>query len=329
MSHTRVTSLPTAEDLNREAHPGGGTWVTDATNEGLVEDLFQAHLKNIDMATKSAVVKRLAELADRLDSLNAVYSASKVDLLLKKIADNVSVEDILTESKQTVSSNLAVLKKFLEGVRAHTTLGDVITLGLGSSTKDMLVDNLTRQLDMISTFVLNEKLPSALQLAQILVSEQSMTGDALTTAWGGDIDIEEIMSPAEVESYKNLMGEIIAALSKMVSAVAPAPQRERTESTKSLEYGALVENIFKRFDDIDRETDGLSATDPERFKRIDALFSKIPAIQNGSLAANIDWHHDNLDANSKSSDEALSRHIRQLTKMNEVLKLAESAMETE
>ena len=77
--------LPTESqsNLNQRAHPGGGVeTVSIQSGEGLVEDLYEAHLKGLYVAYREATAGRIAALAGNLEQAGFGELAEKVDEVL-------------------------------------------------------------------------------------------------------------------------------------------------------------------------------------------------------------------------------------------------------
>lgn len=82
-----VNPQESAEAVNIAAHPGGGTMILNvASGEGLVEDIFEAQLRGLEIAYKEPIGRVLASLANRLDDLGIEKSANLVDGILEKFA---------------------------------------------------------------------------------------------------------------------------------------------------------------------------------------------------------------------------------------------------
>ena len=77
--------LPTQshDNLNQQAHPGGGTeTIAIASGEGLVEDQYEAQLKSLYVAYREPTAGRLAALAGDLEEIGCDELAEEVDEVL-------------------------------------------------------------------------------------------------------------------------------------------------------------------------------------------------------------------------------------------------------
>lgn len=97
----KTASLETAEDMNMRAHPGGGASTVELpSTEGLVEDLYEAQMKNIEIAQGKSRLATLAELANNLEDAGINKYANYVDNIINKIAaENTDIEKIIESSK--------------------------------------------------------------------------------------------------------------------------------------------------------------------------------------------------------------------------------------
>lgn len=70
-------------NMNQRAHQGGGTETVEvASGEGLVEDQYEAHLKNLYVAYREPTAAKIAELASKLEKLGCAKLAEQVDEVL-------------------------------------------------------------------------------------------------------------------------------------------------------------------------------------------------------------------------------------------------------
>lgn len=88
--HNRLYGLTTEPltDMNQRAHQGGGTETVEVSSgEGLVEDQYEAHLKNLYVAFREPSAVKMAELAIKLEKAGFVELAGRVDEVLAGFYD--------------------------------------------------------------------------------------------------------------------------------------------------------------------------------------------------------------------------------------------------
>ena len=124
MAYGYSLPLPSASELNQQAHPGGGTRVTDASREGLVEDLFEAHLRHLDVATKSAVCDRLCRVSNVLDGRGLSRQADLLDGIMMSFAAGAPeqwMSDDTTQSpnqRGATQQSAAVVKELMLTIKS-------------------------------------------------------------------------------------------------------------------------------------------------------------------------------------------------------------------
>lgn len=322
----RQTQLPSSSDMNQMAHPGGGTRITDASSEGLVEDLFETHLRHLDVATKSAVAKRLVHVASKIDSLGFIDAARVIDRMLS-LASNIQ-EIPSSELISAITSRLDNVMSLVTSARDRPNpIGDILTPGF-RSTLELNADNAYEHLNRIKAYILQGDFHRATEEINFMLSKDAMTGEWLSTSMGGEVDLGELLSSSELNIYKQIMSEVSALTERLSSESSAQRSRERRETHGSAvfqEYSDLVKDLHSRYTEVDAMTEHLEKSDPNRFKLVDAAIGKIPNI--GKLVE-LDFYVERLGEAQRLPDKTLNARISALRSVFEPLvSAAEAALE--
>lgn len=189
---------------NALAHPGGGTETIEvASGEGLVEDLFEAHLRGMAIAYKEPLANILANLANDLENSGFTKIAARVDEVLEVVAaegdegdgdeDDEDTETIRDEIRKATSGILNILNRadfssiatHLYGAKAHLD-GLVLDIQIKSKEKP------TAWAEIIG-------------IAEHLLSKRLLYGEGQI----GNVDLEDDLSESDFKLYVKLMNDII------------------------------------------------------------------------------------------------------------------------
>lgn len=179
------------EELNMEAHPGGGTEVVEVPSfEGLVEDLYETQRRILNVALKEPAMARIAMLAKDLEGLGFISTASSIDDCLYKIADITPEEEI---------------KKLLNNAINSINNTRFNLLGVDLDFRNKSFDSLLSFINKIKEEISRE-LPDFNKIAQyrdILLSDEVLYGSWSKVHMGGDIDLESWMTIPDFNLYKD------------------------------------------------------------------------------------------------------------------------------
>lgn len=324
--------LPSSSDVNMTAHPGGGTQVTESTREGLVEDLFEAHLKYLDVATRSAVLHRLAALADSIDGFANVSSLDQILVTAASYAESGQVT--AEELKKNISATIGAIKNLM--MAAGSDSRDPLPSPGFKGPSERLAGNVVDELDQVSRYIDSNQLDLALATAKHLMSEEIMTGGRYDIT---SKHIDELLHDQELKVYENRVAILISNIESLANlASGPAnveESRTREEPVPQVagelrsaldDFAAEVEAMYQRYDSVDRATDNLASVDPAMFKDIDR---KIAAIKGVSHLAQLEKLRATVSDKSKlySLPPAfVTRYRTVLAQLDGILKQAEAVL---
>jgi uncharacterized protein YqgV (UPF0045/DUF77 family) len=257
-------------------------------------------MRHLDVATKSATLRRLARLAERLDCLTHLGAANRVDHILEKIAENLNpragdakglIHNIL--SKLNLVKNMIVSAR---GVRGAAGLLTALTPF--RSTKETGLDNALSKIEELRSAVVAKEIDRAIQISTYLLSKEALQGEWFTSVQGGELHMEEWLSKSDLQAYISFMSEVASDLAEL-SKIAPEdfdsdgedPQARSRTMTRARQQqvdpalsaqidsmATAVEDLYDRMMSVDGQTEYIERSDPERFARVSKRISEIPNI---------------------------------------------------
>lgn len=279
MTRGHLLPLPTSADMNQAAHPGGGTVVTEASGEGLVEDLFEAHLRHLDVATKSAVATRLADVATAVEGMGLTRAAEAVDSILSFAAGPEALQP--TGPDITSINNLvAKLKQMVDNVSDR----DIENFHAGELHKELRSDIYALS-DMVTSNKFDTAAVQAGMLEQKLlrldlrgeVAESFGGGDAL---WGWATSDKVgtakafLLGVSMLKRYLNdaakwgLRGAGQQGLARMQSPTGTPEEQKALET-----FSSQVIAMANEYDDLDARTeDWKSEMSPQNYQKLYSEF---------------------------------------------------------
>jgi hypothetical protein len=300
-----MTYLPMLADVNRSAHPGGGTQITDASREGLVEDLFEAHLRHLDVAAKSAVVGRLVTAANNLDAMGFTTAVNRIDLLISAADQEAAHSPDIAEATRLIQMAKAIL-------------AEVDTASIRDVQDRYIYDSLHSVVTQVEALISSNNILSA--EAKINELDRQLHSFSITDVaealGGGGTFIVSKKSEAQrfiyaITALNKLLGQIVQYGTRGAD-VPSTPVRRREENPGSKvfqEYASILKNLHNRYHAVDSWTEHVEANDPKRFIAVDDAVAKIPNLTHLS---DLDFYISNLDKDKSLSDQVLMGRIQQL-----------------
>jgi hypothetical protein len=266
--------------MNQLAHPGGGTQVTEASREGLVEDLYEAHLRHLDVATKSSVVGRLILAANNLDTLGVRSAVSDIDLLISVAGQGGAASPDVSEVLRLIG--------IMRDIITQVDTKNIENHAAGKLYEELRGDVL-RLDELISANTLDAAAAQASILEQKLL-RFDISSDLAEALGGGDSLWGYITRDKVTEAKKLLVAT--SMLRKQLQSIAqfgargtesPGASRERAtvpqatpEEAKALQqFAREVGAMADEYDDLDARTEEWkSEMSPQNYNKLHAEFMR-------------------------------------------------------
>lgn len=286
MPYGYTLPLPSSSDINQQAHPGGGTRITDASREGLVEDLFEAHLRHLDVATKSAVCDKLCRISNLFDERGLSKQANLLDGILVRFAGEASGQFDATENAQfqdmadkadvkatitTITSYLLIIEKMIDDVGFFR----------------FRAWNAKKHIQRIRDFLASDQKELAKREAEFMLSKPVIEGETWNTSAGSEIDMETMLSEQDLKTYITLMTKVRDLISLLPEEQDVLSQpRAKTQpravprDERLVAFEKRLNGIISKYRGVDAQTEDWKTlmTPVDYRKTYNDLLQRIPNV---------------------------------------------------
>lgn len=250
-----------AADTNISAHPGGGVETLEIfSREGIVEDIYEAHMKTLEIAMKSARLESIASLASEIDEKFGPHYASMIDSILAKYAKVSDVDDY-------IGKILAFLDKSVE-------------LGPLSFIRSAQIEKLKGLFLSIKEELLKTEIDwgEIERIIGILLSSELNTG-----SWSQvlELDLEQELG-GNFNHYYNMVKDLASFLrNKKDEVTSPDASSEKDSLRSREEDPELTElkknsiSVMENIQMLSREAKSIANTSTLEAKRISEIYAKV------------------------------------------------------